>query len=88
MAATLNRAFPHNGATALGRGYEGWLVIARDRRPLHSDKAGALQVVDEPPGDESRPSLVGVVDALAALVSIELVRLKKAGVLPFPMRPA
>ena len=39
------------------------------RRPLHDDEAGALQVLHKALGDDLRHDLVGVVDALAALVS-------------------
>jgi len=37
------------------------------RRPLHDDKTGALEMLDEPLGDDDRHDLVGVVDPLVAL---------------------
>jgi hypothetical protein len=40
---------------------------AADRRPLHDDEAGALEVLDQALGDVFGHDLVGVVDALAAL---------------------
>ncbi len=39
------------------------------RRLLHDDKAGALEMRDEAPGDDLGHDLVGVVDALAAFES-------------------
>ena len=38
-------------------------------RPLHDNKAGALQMLHKPLGDDLRHDLVCIVDALAALVA-------------------
>jgi hypothetical protein len=38
-----------------------------NRRPLHDDEAGPLEVLNQALGDDRRHELVGVADALAAL---------------------
>jgi hypothetical protein len=43
------------------------LRAASDRRSLHNDEAGPLQVLHKALGDDRRHDLVSVVDALAAL---------------------